>query len=317
MVRSPNGQLVPGDESNLLTAVPRLAQIAQITHVPLWQDDSANLKPLDWARLARAVASRYDDFDGFVIAHGTDTLAYTAAALSFFLQGLGKPVVLTGAQIPISEIGSDGPSNLVNSFRVATADLAEVVVVFGSTVIRGTRARKTSAFHLEAFQSINQPVLGRIGLWPELGTARVRRSERRPQLHAELEPRVALLMAYPGMGPDMLAQVGSAHRGLVLLGYGVGTLPSGEHSLVSVVQDICQSGTAVVIGTQCTVGRTALGLYGSDHTDLDATGAIPAGDMTPEAALVKLMWVLGQCDDLSTTKDMMLRDYVGELGVSS
>lgn len=313
MVKDHSGRLVPShDESNLLQAVPSLRQIAVVTHTSLGEIDSANIQPQFWEKLAKAVYDRYNDYDGFVIAHGTDTLAYSASALSFFLQELGKPVVFTGAQIPLSDVGSDGASNLVNAFRVATSSISEVCVVFGSSVIRGTKARKTSAFHLEAFHSINAPPIGRIGLKPDLNQHYSKRAERLPILNCALETDVALVMVYPGMSPEHLEMIGQKNRGIVLLGYGVGNIPHGTESLIPVIEKLIANDLVVVVGTQCTVGRTELGIYGISQKAADA-GAIPARDMTPETCLVKLMWVLGQTKDRRTAESMMLKSFVGEI----
>jgi L-asparaginase len=318
MFAGEDGTLVPsGDSPGVLKRVPELGSIAELDFVTVGDDDSSNLQPAFWLDVAQAIYDVYESYDGFVVTHGTDTMVYTAAALSFVLQELGKPIVLTGAQVPLVNVGSDGRSNLVNAVRVATSDLAEVCVVFGTRVIRGTRVRKVSAFDLQAFQTINALALGTIGLTLRLEDhARRRASRRRPLFTSGLCPEVARIPTWPGMDPEILRFLGAHHRGLVIEGFGVGTLPSTTRSLVPAIRDITNAGVPVVVCTQCVVGSTAMELYSVGRGALDA-GAIPAMDMTPEAAQVKLMWALGQSRDLRVIESMMLKDYAGEITASS
>jgi L-asparaginase len=314
MERDRDDALVPGDPARLLARVAEVKTLAEIDVLPLANIDSADLEPSLWLELSRAIYDRLDAYDGFVVTHGTDTLVYTAAALSFMLQELSKPVVVTGSQVPLEDIGSDGRVNLINAFRLATADLAEVAVVFGSLVIRGTRAKKMSAFDLQAFLSANAAPLGTIGLSIKLDEeARPRRRARKkPLLCDHLEPRVAMLPVYPGLNPDVVVHLASCHAGIVLEGYGAGNIPTGRLSLVPAIREATARGVSVVVCTQCLVGSTEMELYKVGKVALEA-GAIPAMDMTPETALVKLMWVLGQSRDRRTVESLMQKSFVGEL----
>jgi len=314
MVKTPSGDLAPCDSADLLLdRVPEVKTLADVDLLSLANIDSSNLEPAIWPKLSRELYKRYRDYDGFVITHGTDTLAYTSAALSLMVQELGKPVVITGSQVPLEEIGSDGRANLINSFRVAVADFAEVAVVFGSQIIRGSRAKKTSAFDMQAFTSANAQPLGTIGLSIKFARESIRRSKRKPMLQPFLESSVCLLPVYPGIRPDLVTHVSETHKGLVLEGYGAGNLPTeGPSSLVPAIQTSTGRGVPVVICTQCLVGSTEMELYRVGRAALQA-GAIPAMDMTPEMALVKLMWVLGQTDDLPTIDSMMQKSFVGEV----
>lgn len=313
MVRDADGVLAPcSDSERLLVQVPELKSLATIEVLELANIDSADLTPALWVELARVLYERLGDYDGLVVTHGTDTLAYTAAALSFMLQELPKPVVLTGAQVPLGDVGSDGRSNLVSAVRLATADLAEVVVAFGTHVIRGTRAKKMSAFDLQAFTSANAPPVGSIGLSLKLVDDVRPRSRRKPLYQPFLDPSVALLPVYPGLSPDIVRYLASTHHGLVLAGYGSGNIPSGALSLVPAIQEATARGVSVVVCTQCLVGSTEMELYRVGRAALQA-GAVPALDMTPEAALVKLMWVLGQTHDPRTVESLMLKSVAGEL----
>ena len=313
-----DGGFGPGsNRSELLELVPQLLRAADIEVLELANIDSANMQPAFWGELARTLYERYTEFDGFVVLHGTDTMAYTACAVSFLLQELGKPIVFTGAQIPLGELGSDAQTNLINAVRVAASQLAEVCIVFGSQIIRGCRGRKVSAFDIEAFQSVNETPLGTIGLALRLGRdARRRSSRRRPLLSTELLANVAQVAVWPGMSPEIIRSLAATHAGLVLSGFGVGTLPSGpERSLLPAVEEAIRNGVPIVVATQCVVGSTAMERYRVGRSALDA-GAIPAMDMTRECAHVKLMWALGQTRELRRIESIMLKDYVGEIQLS-
>lgn len=307
--------LAPADEPMaFLDQVPELAQLADLDVIQVANVDSANIQPGLWLDIARAIYDRYGSYDGFVVTHGTDTMVYTAAALSFFLQELGKPIVLTGAQVPLGQIGSDGRANLVDAVRAATSELGEVAIVFGSLIIRGTRAFKASAFDLEAFRTVDEVPIGTIGLTLRLAAhARRRTPRRRPLFAPHLRLEVAHIAVWPGMRPEILEHLAATHAGLVIKGYGVGTLPADEHgSLLPTIRAATARGVAVVVSTQCTVGSTAMELYQVGRNALEA-GAIPAMDMTIETAHVKLMWALGQTGDMRTIESLMLKDHVGEI----
>jgi len=314
MVANGEGTLSPCDDADkLLSLVPEIRTLADVDVLPLVNLDSANLQPDLWLSLSQTIYERMSSYDGFVVTHGTDTLAFTAAALSFILQELPKPVVITGAQVPLGDIGSDGRSNLINAFRVAVLDIAEVVVVFGSQVIRGTRAKKTSAFDLQAFSSVNSPPIGTIGLSILLQGGHRNRSRRKPLLRNFLSQDVAMISVYPGLKPYIIAFLASKHRGIVIEGYGSGNIPTeGVASLCPAIAAATARKVAVVVCTQCMVGSTEMELYQVGRAALKA-GAIPAMDMTPETSLVKLMWVLGQTNDLGTVESMMQKAVAGEV----
>lgn len=313
MFRNADGTLAPcADSRALLESVPELKLLADIDVRAVANVDSSNLQPDLWLPLARTIYENMGKYDGFVVTHGTDTLSYTAAALSFMLQELGKPVVITGSQVPLEDIGSDGRANLINAFRVAIDDLAEVVVVFGSLIIRGTRAKKTSAFDLQAFTSANAPPIGTIGLSMKFDGWYRRRSKKKPLLRPFLNQEVAMLPVYPGLKPQVLVYLSTTHAGIILEGYGAGNIPTAEKSLVPAIREASARSVPVVVCTQCLVGSTEMELYQVGRAALQA-GAIPAMDMTPETALVKLMWVLGQANDLRSIDSMMQKSFAGEL----
>ncbi|MDD3145953.1 MAG: asparaginase [Candidatus Riflebacteria bacterium] len=313
MLRGPRGDLYPCEDARLLIEkIPELRLLAEIDVFSVTNIDSSNLTPDIWLAIAKAIFQRMKDYDGFVVAHGTDTLCYTASALSFLLQELNKPVIITGAQVPLEEIGSDGRANLINAVRVAISELAEVAVVFGTLVIRGTRAKKMSVFDMQAFISVNDIPLGTIGLSIKFSEFARLRSRRKPMLRAFLNENVALLPVYPGIKPEIIDFLAKTHKGIVLEGYGAGNIPTGENGLIPAISASIAAGIPVVVCTQCIVGSTEMELYQVGRAALDA-GAIPAMDMTPETAMVKLMWVLGQTGDIATIDSMMQKSFVGEL----
>jgi L-asparaginase len=313
MLRNPDGSLFPCQDARvLLERVPELKGLADIDLLAIANVDSSNLQPELWLRIARAIYQRIDAYDGFVVTHGTDTLAYTSAALSFVLQELPKPVILTGAQLPVEDIGTDARCNLINAVRVATSDIAEVAVVFGSQIIRGTRARKTSVFDMQAITSAKSIPLGNIGLLIQLNRDVRRRSGRRVLLQPFLNENVARIPVYPGFNPEILEYLSTAHAGIVLEGFGTGNIPTETKSLIPAIQAATEKNVPVVVCTQCIIGSTQMGLYQVGRAALNA-GAIPAMDMTPETTLVKLMWVLGQTGDLPTVASLMQKAFADEL----
>lgn len=313
MLRGSGGGLQPCDDAGeLIARIPELKLLADIDVLSLANVDSSNLSPDLWITIGRAIYQKMRDYDGFVVTHGTDTLCYTSAALSFILQELNKPVVVTGAQVPLEEIGSDGRANLINAVRVAISELAEVAVVFGSMIIRGTRAKKTSVFDMQAFISVNEVSLGTIGLTIKFSDFAHVRSKKKPLLRPFLNENVAIMPIFPGLKPAVIDFLAENHDGIVLEGYGAGNIPNEKNSLIPAIKKATERNVPVVVCTQCIVGSTEMELYQVGRAALDA-GAIPAMDMTPETALVKLMWVLGQTDDLATVDSMMQKSFVGEL----
>ena len=314
MLKSANGALQPCEDANkLIKAIPELSLLAEIDILPIVNIDSSNFTPSVWLQISKAIFQRIKEYDGFVVAHGTDTMCYTAAALSFMLQELNKPIVITGAQVPLEEIGSDGRSNLINAVRVAISDLAEVTVVFGSQIIRGTRAKKMSAFDMQAFVSVNDNPLGKIGLSIKYDESAHLRSKKKPLLRPFLNDNVAMIPVYPGIKPNVIEYLAQTHSGIVIEGYGAGNLPTDANiNLIPAIKSAIERKVPVVVCTQCILGSTEMELYQVGRAALDV-GAIPAMDMTPETTMVKLMWVLGQTDDIETIDSMMQKSFVGEL----
>ncbi len=277
---------------------------------------SFDFTPSDWQRVAEAVyKSIKDGVDGVVVLHGTDTMHYTASALSFMLGYPEVPVVFTGAMIPGGNPGSDGPSNVMAAIRVAAnADLGHVCVVFSEDrdmekklIIKGTRAKKIHSHAVNAFASINEEPVGRIvGDNIELRDERVRRGERRSYLKIQLNTRVGLIKMTPAITDEIMEKLLSMYDGVVIEGTGLGHIRTDD----KFINTVASYGRPVVITTQCLYGSEKLGMYALDKKILCIENIIPAGDMLPEVALVKLMWSMAQEGDV---KSLMLSNIAGEI----
>jgi L-asparaginase len=292
---------------------PEVPELAIVEYESLL--DSANARPADWLRVARDIADRRDDFDGFVVLHGTDTMAYTASALAFLLRGLGKPVVITGSQIPLGVLRSDGRQNFLTAVLVAARDdVREVCLVFGSRILRGVRAVKTSASGFEAFVSPNLPPLGEAGVTIEIDPARLRPpATARAPLPRRLDARVNLLRLYPGIPETLLAAaLAPPAKGLVLEAYGAGTVPAADESLLRALKQGTDQGVVVVVVSQCVDGRVDLGAYATS-APLVRAGAVGGLDMTTEAAYAKLVVLLSERRPPGEVKALLTQDLAGEL----
>lgn len=277
--------------------------------------DSANMGPTDWNVIADDIAQNYPKYDGFVVLHGTDTMAYTAAALSFMLEGLAKPVVVTGSQIPIGQLRNDARGNLITSLLVAgMQDLSEVCLCFNSKLLRGNRAVKVSATGLDAFDSPNYAPLGDVGIGIEIHRERVRKPAGVPfRLQRCCPGAVAALRLFPGISAEVVANVLQPPlQGLVLECYGVGNAPDRNRDLLAALDEASGRGVVVVDVTQCLRGRVDLGGYAAGSA-LAEVGVISGHDMTAEAALAKLLYLFGCGLAPAAVKDEMQRDLRGEL----
>jgi len=288
-------------------------ELAITEYAPLL--DSANAQPSDWLRIARDLAQHRQHYDGFVVLHGTDTMAYTASALAFLLRGLGKPVVVTGSQIPLGVLRSDGRQNLLTAVLVAARDdVREVCLVFGSHILRGCRAVKASASGFEAFSSPNLPPLGMAGVEIAVAEARLRPAALDGVgLPMALDAPVGLLRLYPGMPASLLAAAMAAPiRGLVLEAYGAGTAPDGDAEFLATLAEGARRGVVVTVVSQCVDGRVDLGAYATS-APLVAAGAVGGLDMTTEAAYAKLVVLLSEGHAPDEVRALMVQDLAGEL----
>lgn len=279
----------------LVEKVPEISDLCEVTCRQLFSIDSTNITPAHWLTIAEAIRESYDAFDGFVIAHGTDTMAYTAAALSYLIQGSPKPIILTGAQKPILFENTDSKANLTDAFRCAVSDLCGVMIVFNGRVILGTRARKTRTTSLQAFSSINYPLLAVLqnGFLMEY----IRPAcYGRPVFYDRLNERVGLLKMTPGADCGLLSYLLSRNDAVIIESYGVGGLPSYQGSgFFDVIRDaIRDGGKTIVMTTQVQNEGSNLAVYDVGFHLKNDLHLLEAYDMTTEAALAKLMWILGQ-----------------------
>lgn len=277
--------------------------------------DSANMAPADWVRIAERIAATYEDYDAFVVLHGTDTMAYTASALSFLLGNLAKTVILTGSQIPLRETRNDARHNLVTSLLIAAEDpIPEVTVFFEQKLMRGNRARKLHASRLDAFDSPNYPLLGRSGVEIELYRHRMRPAPSGPfELRHIADPVVGQIRLFPGISAEIVRNfLQPPLEGVVIETYGVGNAPARNGRLLEVLAEAVARGVVVVATTQCESGRVDLEDYATGAA-LAQVGVVGGFDMTPEAALTKLFLLLSLEHPRSEVRRLMAEDLAGEL----
>lgn len=324
MTESNLNTLKPFDFSHLMENVPKLARLGyDISHVEFNPAiDSSNMNPTYWALIARYVAQNYDDFDGFVVLHGTDTMAYTASALSFMLGNLRKPVVLTGSQLPIGEIREDGTENLITALQIAAArtpsgdpQLQEVAISFGRYLLRGNRSVKTSSTNFGAFRSPNYPPLAQMDLHIEFNHDYLwRTSADGPlDLFFNMDSSVCSLFLYPGISQEHVSAVleEPGVKGIVLRTFGAGNAPT-QPWFLDAVKKACAQGKVLVNITQCLAGGVEQKRYATGDA-LAQAGVVSGFDMTGEAALTKLMHLFGRGLSAAEVSSYMTHSLCGEV----
>lgn len=289
---------------DILRCVPALGSLCRIDAVQPMNIDSTNMSPDCWLALAGCLRAHYDQYDGFVIAHGTDTMAYTACALSYLVQRSGKPIVLTGAQKSIYVQDTDARRNLYDAFVAAQDDnLAGVYIVFDGRVILGTRARKTRTKSMNAFSSIDYPDVALIRDGRILHYIRQPRPQTPPAFYGRLDASVFVLRLIPGMNPEVLRLLASRFDALVIESFGVGGLPCYEQAdFLSAAAAWSGAGKPIVITTQVPHEGSDLAVYQVGARAAAQPGILQAYTMTVEAVVTKLMWILPQTRDLTEIK---------------
>ncbi len=277
--------------------------------------DSSNIQPSDWTRLGRTLVEQYDNYDGFVILHGTDTMAYTASALSFILQGLDKPVILTGSQIPLIEPRNDALDNLITALILASSyRVPEVCIYFNGRLLRGNRACKLRATGFDAFDSPNCPWLGQAGIHIELQEhLLLERGAPRFQT-PEFDPgAVSLLHLYPGMPGRIAAQLlqDPPLKGLLIRSFGVGNPPDKNRELMAALEQASARGQVIVNLTQCLQGKVSQGAYATG-AKLNDIGVVPGSDLTVEAAFTKLHFLIAMGHSAQKIRELMQTSVCGE-----
>ena len=295
---SPDGLTPELGPQQLLRYVPAVSALCEVDCLSLFSIDSTNITPAHWMRVAAVLRERYDDYDGFVISHGTDTMAYTAAALSYLAQGARKPIVLTGAQKPINYDSTDSKLNLIDAFTCACSErIHGVCIVFSGRVILGTRARKTCSKSFAAFSSINYPELAQ--LHDHRMTSYIEPDYLpEPLFFERLDEKVGLVKMIPGTDPELLDFLLQRKDALVVECFGVGGLPSyDDDRLFETVRRYTEDGKFLVMTTQVQNEGSDLSVYEVGHRLKSNRRVLEAYDMTTEAALAKIMWILGQTRD--------------------
>jgi len=276
--------------------------------------DSANMRPTDWVRLAQHIAAHYDVYDGFVILHGTDTMAYTASALSFLLRNLGKTVIITGAQIPIAEVRSDARDQLITALQLAgNFEIPEVCISFNGRLLRGNRAVKVDATGLNAFDSPNYPPLAEIGVDINIFWERTLPLPTQPLHVYDLSPQaVGAMRLFPGISAEVVQNfLRHPLRGFVLETYGVGNAPQ-DPEFLAVLREATERGVVIVNCTQCLHGTVHMEKYATGDS-LHKAGVVSGYDMTPMAALTKLFFLLSQGLEVAEVRRQITLNLRGEL----
>lgn len=282
----------------LMSYVPGVSELCRVRFLPLFNIDSTNMTPAHWLEVVRAVRDNYDSCDGFVISHGTDTMAYTAAALSYLIQGSEKPIILTGAQKPINFDNTDSKVNLRDAFITACADtISGVNIVFNGKVILGTRARKTRSKSFQAFSSINYPYVATLQDGYLMQYIR-QESLERPVFCDTLDANVGLVKMIPGIDFELLDYMLSRKDALIIESFGVGGLPSYDSDdFYTIIKKGIQNGKVIVMTTQVPNEGSDLAVYNVGHRLKDWRNVLEAYDMTTESVLAKIMWILGRTKD--------------------
>jgi len=317
--------LTPFDFSQILDEVPELGKFAyridSYTFDPLI--DSSDVEPAHWISLVRLIEERYDEYDGFVILHGTDTMSYSASTLSFMIEGLTKPVIFTGSQLPIGTPRTDGKENLISSVEIAAAKdeeghplVPEVCICFDNVLIRGNRSRKFNSDNFRAFRSEDYPPLAEAGISIRYNRNLIRKPaswEDRPVFHTGLDTRVSILKIHPGITPGVVRDIllGEDTRAVIIETYGAGNAPSKDWFL-SLVREASERGKVLLNITQCVAGCVNMDIYATGK-NLKAAGVINGYDSTTESALGKLFYLLGVFESNEEVKSRLEMDLRGEI----
>ncbi len=327
MNRNPKtGALEPFNFEHLLSNVPELAQFS--THIATMQFDppidSSNMSPKLWVELTHIIADNYDKYDGFVILHGTDTMAYTASALSYTLENLTKPVILTGSQLPIGQLRTDGKENLITSIEIASAKRAdgsamvpEVGIFFNGHLMRGNRTTKQSADNFNAFESFNYPHLVDAGVNISYKDDLILKPERSKPMtpHFRLDNNVIVFTIFPGIREDLVRHIIATPnlRSIVMRTFGSGNAPQSTW-LIKALKEATANGKTIVNISQCMAGSVEMGRYDTGF-QLKSAGVISGHDSTVESAVTKLMYLQARFEDTEQVNYYMTRNIRGEMTI--
>ena len=315
MYKTNEGSLKPFDLDTLSMQIPELNNFdidinsKTITH-PI---DSSNMCKEVWIQLVEIIEKEYNNYKGFVILHGSDTMAYTASALSFMLENLNKPIILTGAQLPIGVLRTDAKENIITSIEIASkGNIPEVCVYFEYRLMRGNRCTKANAEHFEAFKSPNFIYLAEAGLEIKYSPIKYDRTNKNLKVHTNLCEDILILKLFPSMKKEFITKVlDMPYQGIILETFGAGNAPTTKWFLRA-IQTAIDNGKLILNVSQCLSGSVSQGLYETSSI-LAELGVISGKDMTTEAALTKMMYLLGTDYSLKETKQQLLISLRGEL----
>jgi L-asparaginase len=326
MAYDETGALVPFNFGQILEKIPNLTNMnIAITVISFPEPiDSSNVNMQHWLDMAYIIYENYDSYDGFVVLHGTDTMAYSASMLSYMLQGLSKPVIFTGAQLPISAMRSDARENLMTSLEISTAKangkpiVPEVCIFFNHMLLRGNRSKKVQSVHFDAFESENYPPLAESGIIIDYNYAAIKTYEEGTKLKYfnKLDNRVMVIKLFPGITANVLDSCFETKglRGVVLETYGSGNSPS-EAWFLNCLEKAVQKGIIILNVSQCNGGRVIQGRYQTSK-DLKRIGILSGGDITTEAAITKMMFLLANVKEDAEIRRKLITPLAGEMSLS-
>ena len=313
MVQGKDGVLRPlQDPQTLLRSLPELADIAELELRVPFNLDSSNIQPSHWLQLAQIVRAEQNNCVGFVILHGTDTIAYTAAALSFLLADVTRPIIITGAQRPLRMLRTDARTNIIDAVELATRDIPETAVLFNNMLLRGNRAQKISNDRYSAFHSPNYPPLGQLGLHVSIASEHMQRSRQNFFPTPHFETKVLCLKLHPGFDETLFDILPPANfKAMILQGFGAGNIPLCPRML-KWLEAHSKSGLVIAIASQSPRGCVDLSLYEGGR-EAQARGAISCRDMTIETSIIKMMLLQGTCSERTEIEKLFTTSLAGEL----
>jgi L-asparaginase len=316
------GQLKPFDFKHLTEQIPELNKFDVVLSSISFAKpiDSSDMEPIVWVEIAKLIEKNYDKVDGFVILHGSDTMSFTSSALSFMLEDLNKPVILTGSQLPIGTIRTDGKENLITAIEIAAAKekgksiITEVCIYFEYQLYRGNRTHKFNSEHFQAFQSSNYPVLAEAGVHLKYNQAALKKATiKKLKVHTSLDPNIAILKIFPGITQHVVDAILNSKniKAVILETFGSGNASTKKEFIDSIKKTI-DRGVVVFNVTQCNAGKVEQGKYATSAA-FSKIGVVGGSDITTEAAVAKLMFVLGKTTDKKEIVKLLKADLRGEM----
>lgn len=327
MLDKDSGTLKPFDFNQLYENIPVLANFNCCIEVHTFDPviDSSNVNPEFWIRLAGVIEENYEKYDGFVVLHGTDTMSYSASALSFMLENLNKPVIFTGSQLPLGMIRTDGRENFINAIEIAAATtentpiVPEVAIYFENQLFRGNRTNKFNAENFNAFVSGNYPVLAEVGVHIRYNTNYILKPNfKRLKVHKKLDSHVAILKLFPGINESVVRSIIDTQglKALILETYGSGNAPTDKWFIQTLEEAIDKKGIIIYNVTQCKGGSVEIGKY-ETSVELGKIGVIGGYDITTESAIAKLMYLLANSYSVNDVKKLLQIPLRGEMSTGN